>query len=336
VTPLSGAPEPASEVRRTMNIPFLPAESISISIAAVEHETGLSKDTLRVWERRYGFPKPDRDAFGERLYPVDQLEKLRVVRRLMDQGHRPGKIIGLDVAQLQQLAQATAATQNLPVSVEAHQELQSLLDLIKTHQIDELRRQLSGGLLRVGLSQFIVDTVAPLTVMVGDAWARGHFEIFEEHLYTESVQVVLRNAIATIPTPRRPPRVLFTTFPQESHGLGLLMAEAMFSLEGAQCLSLGVQTPVWNIAAAAAAQDADIIALSFSDCLNNNYVLKGLDELRGKLPDHVEIWAGGSCAALRRRQVPGVHVLTSLSSIGAGIARWRAQGSAAKLFAQAR
>ena len=37
------------------------------SIAAVEREVGLSKDVLRVWERRYGFPLPSRDAPGERL-----------------------------------------------------------------------------------------------------------------------------------------------------------------------------------------------------------------------------------------------------------------------------
>lgn len=29
-----------------------------LSIAAVERDTGLTKDTLRVWERRYGFPTP--------------------------------------------------------------------------------------------------------------------------------------------------------------------------------------------------------------------------------------------------------------------------------------
>ena len=28
-----------------------------LSIAAVERETGLGKDTLRAWERRYGFPE---------------------------------------------------------------------------------------------------------------------------------------------------------------------------------------------------------------------------------------------------------------------------------------
>ena len=40
------------------------------TIAAVERDVGLSKDVLRVWERRYGFPAPARDANGERLYPA--------------------------------------------------------------------------------------------------------------------------------------------------------------------------------------------------------------------------------------------------------------------------
>ncbi|MDE2261476.1 MAG: MerR family transcriptional regulator [Gammaproteobacteria bacterium] len=54
------------------------------TIAAVERETGLSKGTLRVWGRRYGFPLPARDSRGERVYPADQVEKLRVISRLLD------------------------------------------------------------------------------------------------------------------------------------------------------------------------------------------------------------------------------------------------------------
>ena len=64
-----------------------------LSIAAVERETGISKDALRVWERRYGFPMPTRNAFGERVYPAAQVGRLRMIRRLMDQGMRPGRPI---------------------------------------------------------------------------------------------------------------------------------------------------------------------------------------------------------------------------------------------------
>ena len=47
------------------------APAPSYSIAAVERDTGLSKDTLRVWERRYGFPQPGRDGAGDRVYPAE-------------------------------------------------------------------------------------------------------------------------------------------------------------------------------------------------------------------------------------------------------------------------
>ena len=57
---------------------------IAMSIADVERDTGLSKDTLRVWERRYGFPRPRRDALGERTYAPAQVEKLRVIKRMID------------------------------------------------------------------------------------------------------------------------------------------------------------------------------------------------------------------------------------------------------------
>lgn len=73
------------------------APSPTYSIAAVERDTGLSKDTLRVWERRYGFPQPERDGAGDRVYPAGQVERLRTIRRLMDAGHRPGRIVGLEI-----------------------------------------------------------------------------------------------------------------------------------------------------------------------------------------------------------------------------------------------
>ncbi len=66
------------------------------TISAVERETGLSKDTLRAWERRYGFPKPARDARGDRRYSAVQVERLRKIKRLVDAGFRPSKVIGAD------------------------------------------------------------------------------------------------------------------------------------------------------------------------------------------------------------------------------------------------
>jgi methylmalonyl-CoA mutase cobalamin-binding subunit len=147
------------------------------------------------------------------------------------------------------------------------------------------------------------------------------------------VQVILRNAINTIPHPathhRGRPRILLTTFPQEPHGLGLLMAEALFSLDGGHCISLGVQTPIWDIVLAATTQSADIVALSFSAALNPNHVLDGLTELRAKLPRTTEVWAGGGClsctGALPRTSARCARSTPSLRRLKSG--GWRTRSS---------
>ncbi len=299
---------------------------VHLSISAVERDTGLSKDTLRVWERRYGFPNPQRDAFGERIYPLEQVDLRRDIRRLMYIGHRPGKIIGLDIAELQALADTStgsASGNRADAHADIHPDVTHLVALTKSLDIEELRRQLGQRLLRLGLARFVTELVAPLTQSIGDAWSRGQMEIYEEHLYTESMQVVLRNAIATIPQPGDRPRVLLTTFPSEPHGMGLLMAEALLALEGCRCISLGTQTPIWDIVLAATAQDIDIIALSFSPVMNPNQVLDGLNELRAKLPLSIEIWAGGRCPVLHRRPPAEIKVISELTDLTAALSDWR-------------
>lgn len=302
----------------------IPSSAPGLPIAAVERDTGLSKDTLRVWERRYGFPQPIRDSNGERVYPPEQVDKLRLLKRLMDQGHRPGKIAERSFEQLQALAEAGNG-RPATASMEGPREdaLRPFLQMIVEHRVDDLRRELSLLTVKAGLARFVTDVIAPLTALVGEAWARGGLAIFEEHLYTESVQGVLRNAITSIPHPGDSPRVLLTTVPQEPHGLGVLMAEAMFALEGARCVPLGVRTPVMEIVRGAESQRIDIVALSFSAVVSPYQVIESLKELRAQLPLATELWAGGSSPVLQRRPPAGVRVLGRLDDVAPAVAGWR-------------
>ncbi len=298
---------------------------ITLSIAAVERDTGLSKDTLRVWERRYGFPMPQRDGIGERAYTLDQVEKLRLIKRLMDAGHRPGRIVPLPFTELEVLSDQIAEPAPRVRGAARMADLRGHVELLRRHDREALRAELMRLMATLGLGRFVSEIVAPLNAAIGDAWIRGQLEIFEEHLYTETVQTVLRQGLATLPAPAQPgPAVLLTTFPGEPHGLGLLMAEAMLAIEGCRCTSLGVQTPLWDIVLAARAHRANVVALSFTGCMNPNQVVDGLTELRTKLPAAVEVWAGGSAPVLHRRRVDGVLPLGSLDLIAGEVERWRA------------
>ena len=304
-----------------------------LSIAAVERETGLGKDTLRAWERRYGFPVPRRDAAGVRGYPRALVDRLALIRRALLAGQRPGRLLALPPAELDALLADLAATpaprtradaSHLPAVLDIGEGLQAL----RAGGAEALRHWLTLGLARTGLAAFVVDGVAPLTVAVGEAWLAGRIAVYEEHLYSEALQAVLRSALVPFQTglEARAPHLLLTTVPGEAHGLGLLMAEALMTLQACRCLSLGTQTPIADIVAATSAHRIDVVALSFSESLATAQVLSALSELRASLPAEVEIWAGGGSPALRVLRVAGIRVMSRLGEIDEEVAAWRDSG----------
>jgi DNA-binding transcriptional MerR regulator/methylmalonyl-CoA mutase cobalamin-binding subunit len=289
-----------------------------IGIAAVERDTGLGKDTLRVWERRYGFPQPLRDAFGERVYPAEQVEHLRLVKRLMDQGHRPGALLRQSIAELSE----RLATR--PAKVGADDTADWIVPMLKARGIDPLRAELAQRLARDGLEHFVIETVPALNRRIGDGWMAGEIAIFEEHLYSELVQNQLRSAIHALAGRGTRPQILLTTVKDEEHLLGLLMVEALLAANGAFALSLGAQTPIADIVGAARATNSDIVALSFSGAYPWRKAHDALIELRVALPDRTELWAGGAGLSGRNRSVAGVRIIGALSDVAPMLTEWHA------------
>lgn len=272
-----------------------------LPIGTVERETGLSKDVLRAWERRYGFPSPQRDAHGDRVYPTAQVRRLRLLKRLLDHGRRPGRIVGLSEEELEALlAQWPDARPS--------GDSDGLLALLHEADPPTVERFLQHELAARGLREFVTESLPRMNREVGDAWMRGAVSVFEEHLYSEQVQNVLRQAVQQLPSaPDARPRVVLTTLPGEQHGLGLLMVHTVLRLTGADVRSFGVQMPLTEIVAAVERQDADIVALSFSAAYPPTAVAEDLAGLRGLLPPRVAIWAGGEGVSSVRNLPEGVR-----------------------------
>ncbi len=294
---------------------------IGLTISALERELGIGKDTLRVWERRYGFPSPTRDAKGERRYPPDQVARLRLVRRLLDQGLRPHQVLSLPPEALEEGARQ-------PPAQPAGEPFAGLLDLVRGRDPQALQQALRAACVRDGLERFVQDTAAPLIEAVGAGWARGELEVFEEHLATEQLHRVLREAVSHVARGDGRPRVLITTLPGEPHTLGLLLAEAVMRLDDAHCMPLGGETPESEILAAARAAASDVVALSFSAYYASGSMRASVARLRTALPASVELWCGGSGAARLRKPPAGVHVLAGLGAVRPQLARWRAAAAA--------
>ena len=70
-------------------------ESSTYKIGKVSRLTGVSPDTLRIWERRYKAVVPQRSDSGGRLYSSEDIARLKLMKSLVDAGDSISSVAGL-------------------------------------------------------------------------------------------------------------------------------------------------------------------------------------------------------------------------------------------------
>lgn len=303
-------------VNRVSSAPMLTTPSVNIS--DIERETGLGKDLLRKWRSRYGFPGPSSDD-GETAYTREHVNQLRLIRRLLDAGMRPKQVVGKSILELETLVRLVACSiEKCAWPASTH----TAIELLKKHDLTGLRGMLAEERSGIALSDFIRNTVAPLSGGLGDAWAKGEIEVYHEHLCTSMLIRQLQAEIEYIQPKPGYPRFIFSTLREELHTLGLLMAQAVLMDEGAECIDVGAQMPIADLDMAARECRADVIALSFSPSFPKRTLRPLLIQLRERLPSHIEIWAGGAGASVVKRPPKGIRIFSDLQEPVAALSQW--------------
>ena len=292
-----------------------------LSITEVERQTGIRPATLRMWERRYGFPQPLRDRNGDRVYPPSQVEGLLVARRLMAQGIRPGKIFaGGDVPQVPRASRPSAASGSMD------EQYGQVMSLLRSYRVAELHSHFQYRLLDLGLRRFVIEFLAPLTAAVGAAWASGALPVRCEHLYSQLAKSILHAKQAAVRgAGDRGPKAVLATLTGEQHVLGILMVEAILATLEVECIQLGSDLPAAEVAIAAQEAGADIVALSFSAAFPRKSLARTITALRAALPARCVLWIGGDGAPPVPLLLPGVYAFRSLNAIESALLFWRAE-----------
>lgn len=267
-----------------------------LPIAVVARETGISKDLLRKWEARYGFPQPTRSEKGTRGYTLSQVATLREVKRFIDSGMRPGEAVLLCLN-----GKPTKDAQ--PAAPANRDTVSACLEAIHAHNPQELHAQLDRCLMSQGITAFIAQTAAPLTVAVGEAWMQGSMRVYEEHLFSSTLKAFLAEIHRRLQPTAGGPRILLATPPGELHTLGLEMVRALIAEAGGDCIFLGAQTPLSDLAEAAVAYRVAAVALSFSAAYPHRLLSPTLHQSRVLIPSPISIWVGGA-GALSASQLP--------------------------------
>lgn len=293
--------------------------SAGVSIRVASRLTGVSADTLRMWERRYGFPKPQRTAAGVRVYSNEEIDRLLLVARALKEGYRPGEAIAKTPGELREALDRSAT---LTVSTATRSSnVDDLLEALKNDDADELRQRMRQSVATLGAHRFVVEVAAPLSEAVGLAWERGEIEVRHEHLLTEALSTQLRLLLSSYEEGSGGPVVVLTTLPGEMHGLGLEMVALYLAIRGATPRLLGVDAPVKEIVAAASALRAKAVGLSISPACNIGDTAAHLRLLIDSLPAHLVVWLGGTNARNVRVGDPRLVHVPDWSDLDRALAR---------------
>jgi len=84
----------------SMKITETTRAATAFKIGAVSRITNIPVDTLRIWERRYSVVEPIRSNNADRLYQRGDINRLTLLKMLVDRGHSIGSIANLSNVEL--------------------------------------------------------------------------------------------------------------------------------------------------------------------------------------------------------------------------------------------
>jgi methanogenic corrinoid protein MtbC1 len=228
--------------------------------------TGLSKDVIRVWERRYGLVKPSRSSNRYREYSDEEVALLRFVKAQMEQGATIGGLAEEGRDSL--VARMRVAT---PVSAGEQHPHERLLDELMG-ALDPLdkagfERRLNGAVAIIPFEEAIQRILLPLQRRVGERWHQGHLTIAVEHYVTKLIQQKMFSVMNHLPVNESGPCVVIGCPEGESHEIGAQAVAYIAATRGCHVYYLGPNLPSSDL-------------LSFCDRIHPDLVLLSITETK--------------------------------------------------------
>ncbi|MGB5304726.1 MAG: MerR family transcriptional regulator [Gammaproteobacteria bacterium] len=285
-----------------------------LPIRTVATLTGINPVTLRAWERRYNLITPQRTPKGHRLYSEDDVERIKQVLDLLDQGvsisqvkpllgHTPGQ-------------PATAPAPDTAGEVWKHYQ-DSMLRAIENFDEHALESAYNDA-----LSLYPADIVnqrltTPLMQILGARWKESDSGIAEEHFFSVYLRNKLGARIHHLNQRSSGPQLLLACLPGEFHDIGLLFfAQAVVNF-GYRVIVLGANTPLEQLPGVLKKRPCTGVVLSFSSRPSRGVLEEDLRELVGEAG--IPVFVGGNTAIKYQKKIEAAGAICLGETLGSGL-----------------
>jgi len=268
-------------------------------IQVVGQRTGLTEGLIRAWERRYGVPRPRRSGGGYRVYTEADIEVLRRLRQLTQEGVSIGEAVKL-VPELRR--EAKAQVSGAPAQAVAGDgaqlerwaaEIEAAAQRFDQRKVEAvLDEALASAPPLAVTSQLLL----PVLRRIGEGWREGRISIVSEHLVGQSIRARLLALIEAAPRGARG-HAICACFPDEEHEAGLLSAALRLRHAGYRVTYLGPRTPAAELGRMVRELSADLVGLSAVNPAGPEEFESRLARITQALPPGTRVWIGGAGAA---------------------------------------
>jgi MerR family transcriptional regulator, light-induced transcriptional regulator len=300
-------------------------EARVLSIGALARAAGIPVETLRTWERRYGFPEAERTSSGHRRYSMATLERLRRVLTAVQLGHRPSVVLSASEAELELLLRAEprarVLAENAGNDESERERMQRWIDLVRRFDGRSLDRELRTTLSTFGALRFLELRLAPFVTEVGECWSRSEIGMRHEHFVSERLHEFLARHWQPLSDAASGPIVVCATPSGERHTIGLQMAAFALALNNLRVVFLGGDLPASEIAQAVQQHSASVIVLSAARGVHRPTLERECRELRSQVGDELSILVGGEGFQAPPAAVAHLESLTALDRWARDFAR---------------
>lgn len=261
--------------------------------------TGLSKDVIRVWERRFGLLKPTRGANRYRNYSDEDVVLLKFLKEQLDAGGSIGELSKLGREELLGQARANAPQVSFVDNIFSGL-LRELLSTLNPFNRVTFEKRLNRAVAGAPFEEALHGLLLPLQEQVGQLWHENQVDVAIEHYVTKQIQQKIFSAMNQLPVAEFGAKVVVACPPDEEHDIAALTVAYRCRVRGCRVYYLGANVPVASLANLCGKVEPDLTIISFPLALSDDKATELIQALADEVSPVSNLAAGGHGALAMR------------------------------------